>query len=126
MTPQIGIALYAGILTDTGSFRHANITSRTFEICRRVAAAGVDVAGVAAEMYQRSSIGKLRLTGALLTDMTLDAEGRGVLDPVPCDERCVVTARHDGHATRRQEHAHGDPDPVFRLDATAWNVWRPR
>ena len=76
VTPQIGIALYAGILTDTGSFRHANITSRTFEICRRVAAAGVDVAGVAAEMYQRSSVGKLRLTGALLTDMTLDADGR--------------------------------------------------
>lgn len=76
VSPQIGVALYAGILTDTGSFRHANITSRTFEICRRVAVAGVDVAAVAADIYQRGSVGKLRLTAALLADMTLEAGGR--------------------------------------------------
>ncbi|SVD72119.1 uncharacterized protein METZ01_LOCUS424973, partial [marine metagenome] len=66
LTPEIAIGLYVGILTDTGSFRHANITPRTFDICRHVAAAGVIVADVAAAVYQNSSIGKIKLTGALL------------------------------------------------------------
>ena len=76
LTPEIATALYVGILTDTGSFRHANITARTFEICRRVAASGVDVARVAADVYQRSTLGKLKLTGTLLQTMRLAADGR--------------------------------------------------
>lgn len=76
MTPAIGAALYAGILTDTGSFRHANITSRTFAACRSVAASGVDVAALAAAIYQNSSLGKLRLTGRLLHEMRLEGDGR--------------------------------------------------
>ncbi len=76
LTPEIAINLYAGILTDTGSFQHANITSRTFDICRRIAAAGVDVAEVAANVYQNSSIGKIRMTGALLDQMQLRFDGR--------------------------------------------------
>ncbi len=76
LTPAIGAALYAGILTDTGSFRHANISARTFETCRNVAACGVDVADLAAAIYQNSSLGKLRLTGRLLHEMRLEAGGR--------------------------------------------------
>ena len=79
LTPPIAIPLYAGILTDTGSFRHANITSRTFDICRRVAASGVDVAAVAAGIYQNGTLGRLRLTGALLDAMRLEARGRVAL-----------------------------------------------
>ena len=70
---EIGSALYAGILTDTGSFRHANITERTFKICQEVAAAGVDVAQLAADIYHNSSIGKIKLTGTLLENMRLEA-----------------------------------------------------
>lgn len=79
MTPAIGAALYAGILTDTGSFRHANITARTFEACRNAAACGVDAAALAAAIYQNSSLGKLRLTGRLLQDMRVEADGRVAL-----------------------------------------------
>ena len=76
LTRATGAALYAGILTDTGSFRHANITARTFEICRNVAACGVDAADLAAAIYQSSSLGKLRLTGRVLHEMRLAADGR--------------------------------------------------
>ena len=79
LTPEIGAALYAGILTDTGSFHHANITARTFEICRRIAACGVDPAAMAAAVYQNSSLGKIRLTGRLLHEMRLAAGGRVAL-----------------------------------------------
>ena len=76
LTQPIAVALYAGILTDTGSFRHANITRRTFDICSHVADTGVDVAGVAAAIYQSGTIGRLRLTAALVDTMRLEARDR--------------------------------------------------
>ncbi len=75
-TEQVAQGIYVAILTDTGAFHHANITARTFDICRQVADAGVSPAAVAAQVYQNGSMGKLRLTGALLDRMTLEANGR--------------------------------------------------
>ena len=76
LTADIAAPLYVAILTDTGSFQHGNITPRTFDICRRIAAAGVAPAAAAAAVYQQGSVGKLRLTGALLSGMELHAGGR--------------------------------------------------
>ncbi len=76
LTAAIAAPLYVAILTDTGSFQHGNVTARTFDICRRIAAAGVSPAAAAAAVYQQGSVGKLRLTGALLAGMELQAGGR--------------------------------------------------
>lgn len=72
----IATHIYVAILTDTGSFRHSNITARTFDICRRTAEAGVDPAAVARLVFDSASVGKLRLTAAVLAGMTLEAGGR--------------------------------------------------
>ena len=76
LTAAVAAPLYVAILTDTGSFQHGNVTARTFDICRRIAAAGVSPAAAAADVYQQGSVGKLRLTGALLSGMELQAGGR--------------------------------------------------
>ena len=76
LTEEIGAALYVAILTDTGAFHHGHITSRTFEICRRIADAGISAAEMAARVYHTSSVGKLRLTGSLLQAMRLEGDGR--------------------------------------------------
>ncbi len=76
LTPSIATNLYVAILTDTGSFRHANITARTFDICRRIADAGVDAAAVAARVFDNGSLGRLRLTGRVLDRMQLESDGR--------------------------------------------------
>ena len=73
---EIGTALYLAILTDTGSFRHSHITARTFEVCRRATEAGVDAAALARVVYEQSSVGKLKLIGALLDGMHVTANGR--------------------------------------------------
>jgi len=44
LTAEIASALYVAILTDTGSFQHGNVTPRTFDICRRIAAATTPMA----------------------------------------------------------------------------------
>lgn len=76
LSVDIATHVYIAILTDTGSFHHANITARTFDICRRAAEVGVDAAAVAREVFDSHSIGKLKLMGALLAGMRLEFEGR--------------------------------------------------
>ncbi len=76
LTPSMATHLYVAILTDTGSFRHANITARTFEICRRIAVTGVEPAHIAAQVYNNGSLGRLRLTGMLLDRMQLEDDQR--------------------------------------------------
>lgn len=76
LTEAMATHLYVAILTDTGSFRHANITARTFEICRRSATAGIDPAIIAAEVYNNVSLGRVRLTGMLLDRMQLEFDRR--------------------------------------------------
>jgi phosphoesterase RecJ-like protein len=71
LTPAIATHLYVAILTDTGSFRHSTITTRTFGICAALTEAGVAPTEVADRVYQNSSVGKLRLTGTLLDAMDL-------------------------------------------------------
>jgi bifunctional oligoribonuclease and PAP phosphatase NrnA len=75
-TAEIGTALYLTILTDTGSFRHSHITSRTFEICRRAIDAGADPVAIGGTVFDSSSVGKLKLIGALLDSMRIEADGR--------------------------------------------------
>src|SRR5690349_1009962 len=75
-TREIGTALYLAILTDTGSFRHGSMTARTFEVCRRAIDAGVDPVFLAQTVFDSSSIGKLRLIGALLAGMRIESGGR--------------------------------------------------
>jgi phosphoesterase RecJ-like protein len=70
-TPEIATHLYLGIATDTGGFRHANITGRTFELCRRVADTGVEPSTLSRRIFDSFSIGRVRLTGEMLHAMEL-------------------------------------------------------
>jgi phosphoesterase RecJ-like protein len=76
LTREIATHVYLGILTDTGSFHHSNVTPRTFDICRRVTEAGVDAAAMAQQIYHSASLGRVRLLGALLGQMRLEAHDR--------------------------------------------------
>jgi phosphoesterase RecJ-like protein len=76
LTTEIATHIYLGILTDTGSFHHSNITPRTFDICRQAVEAGVNPAAMARRIFDSNSFGKLKLIGALLDRMELVDEGR--------------------------------------------------
>lgn len=70
-TPEIATHLYLGISTDTGSFRHANITPRTFRLAARIAEAGVNPEAMARRIYDSFSTGRVVLTGEMLHAMEL-------------------------------------------------------
>src|SRR5262249_52948776 len=63
-------------LTDTGSFHYANISPRTFDICRQTLEAGVDPVLVARNVYDSNHMGRLRLFGAVLSAMQIDQTGQ--------------------------------------------------
>jgi bifunctional oligoribonuclease and PAP phosphatase NrnA len=76
LSVEIATHIYLAILTDTGSFHHSNITSRTFDICRQTVDAGVSPGAMARRVFDSNSFGKLKLIGALLDSMQLADEGR--------------------------------------------------
>jgi phosphoesterase RecJ-like protein len=70
-TQDIAAHLYLAIATDTGGLRYGPISERTFELCRRVAATGLETAKLSRQIFDSYSLGRVRLTGALLAAMTL-------------------------------------------------------
>lgn len=76
LTIEIATHVYMAILTDTGSFHYSNITPRTFDICRETMEAGVDPVLVARNVYDSNNMGRLKLFGAVLSAMQIDATGR--------------------------------------------------
>jgi phosphoesterase RecJ-like protein len=70
-TREIATHLYLAIATDTGSFRHGNISERTFDACRRIAASGVNPAALSRQIFDSFGLGRVRLTGLLLDRMEL-------------------------------------------------------
>ena len=68
--------IYLAVLTDTGSFHFSHITPRTFEIARRCVEAGADPQWIARTHYDSSTLGRVKIFGAVLNGMLLDAGGR--------------------------------------------------
>jgi phosphoesterase RecJ-like protein len=76
LTAEIATHLYIAILTDTGGFHFSHITPRTFEICRRCTEAGAQPEAIARAVYDNSTLGRLRLMGAVLHNLELESQGR--------------------------------------------------
>jgi phosphoesterase RecJ-like protein len=76
LTQEIATHVYIAILTDTGSFHYSSISPRTFDICRQCVEAGVDPPWVARSIFDSNNLGRLKLFGAVLSQMELDPTGR--------------------------------------------------
>ena len=76
LTKEIATHVYLAIHTDTGSFHYSGISPKTFEICRECLLAGVDPVQVARSLYDSNNMGRLKLFGAVLGAMQIDATGR--------------------------------------------------
>jgi len=76
LTRDIATHVYIGILTDTGSFHYSSISPHTFDICRQCVEAGIDPPTIAGAIFDSNNLGRLKLFGAVLSKMELDASGR--------------------------------------------------
>ena len=76
LSHEIATHIYLAILTDTGSFHYSSISPRTFDMCREALEAGVDPVLVARNVYDSNNMGRLKLFGAVLSEMQIDQTGR--------------------------------------------------
>jgi phosphoesterase RecJ-like protein len=74
ITPVIAQALYAAILTDTGSFRYSNTTPRCHAMAADLLAAGVDPEEMYVRIYASAPAGRVRLLADVLSTLGLDAK----------------------------------------------------
>ena len=72
ITPAIARALYAAILTDTGSFRFSNATPRCHAIAADLLAAGVDPEEMYVKVYASAPAGRVRLLAEVLSTLGVD------------------------------------------------------
>jgi len=63
---SIANCLYAGIMTDTGGFRHSNTTHKVFQIAGELVAHGANPSLVSKLIYDTNSLERLRLMGYVL------------------------------------------------------------
>lgn len=64
----IANCLYAGLMTDTGGFRHSNTTQMEFTIAAALVGRGANPSLVAKLIYDTNSLERLRLTGFVLAE----------------------------------------------------------
>jgi phosphoesterase RecJ-like protein len=65
---NIANCLYAGLMTDTGGFRHPNTTKKVFETAAALVAHGADPARVSKLIYDTNTLERMRLMGFVLNE----------------------------------------------------------
>ncbi|MFV0442739.1 MAG: DHH family phosphoesterase [Planctomycetaceae bacterium] len=76
LSAEAATQLYAAIATDTGWFRFPNTDSRTLSTASRLVDMGVKPHLLYRELYERSSLARLKLTARVLDRVTVIADGR--------------------------------------------------
>jgi bifunctional oligoribonuclease and PAP phosphatase NrnA len=79
LTAEVATAIYAGLLTDTGSFRYAATTPSTHELAAELLRAGVAHDAVARRIYDTTPFGYLQVLGDALRRAELDLAAVGGL-----------------------------------------------
>jgi phosphoesterase RecJ-like protein len=99
-------ALYAGIMTDTGSFRFPKTSSQTHCITAKLLAAGADPLTIYRQIYEQYSVGLVKLKGHVLESIKTTANGQLAyysLTRETLDGYGVKSAELDGFASLGQQ-----------------------
>jgi len=76
ITKPMATALYAAIATDTGWFRFGSTTSHTYRIIADLLDSGAVPADIYGELYERDTLGRVRLRGRILSRTTAERDGQ--------------------------------------------------
>jgi phosphoesterase RecJ-like protein len=68
---KISTCLFTAIITDTGSFRYSNVSSKTFEIASDLTSFGIKPYLIADNIYNRNTYSGLKLLGEALSTLEM-------------------------------------------------------
>lgn len=74
ITPEIATCLYAGIMTDTGSFRFSSTSSDTHRVVADLIEKGADNSAIHNRVFDTNSINGLQLLGTALQNLRVNQE----------------------------------------------------
>jgi len=75
-TPEVATGLLTAIAMDTGWFRHSNTHPRTLRVIAEFIEAGAKINTIYRNLFERNTLGRLRLLGETLADLHLGFEGK--------------------------------------------------
>ena len=75
-TREIATALITAIAMDTGWFRHSSTRPQTLRSVAELVEAGGDLNAIYRTLFERNTLGRLRLTGEMLTNLRTEEAGR--------------------------------------------------
>lgn len=79
LTREIASALYVGIMTDTGSFRHTRTTSDVFMVCAELINCGADPVTLYDEVYATSTLENLKLSARFIDSLEFHYQNKIVI-----------------------------------------------
>ena len=82
---EIANALFTAVSTDTGCFRYANTSSRSFALASACAAASTDTFRISQALFDTITLGRLRLQSWVVENMILLQEGKIAVCGVPAN-----------------------------------------
>ena len=86
ITPEVAVALYVGLITDTGMFMYENTGVEAHRMAGELIEAGVDVSEIHRRLYERVPIEKLRLISRALAKVERHDEGALVVTYISAED----------------------------------------
>ena len=83
ITPDMAEAIYIAISTDTGCFRFANTTARTFRTAAKTVEHGAQIAPINRELFEIKTKGRLQLEARIMAGMEFYADGKVAIACLP-------------------------------------------
>ena len=71
--------MYTSIVTDTGAYRHSNVTERTHKISATLKKIGVDNTFIYQSLFDNKDFSRIKLIGKALSNMQLILNGKVAL-----------------------------------------------
>jgi len=95
LTPEIAVALYTGIVTDTGRFQYSATTPEIHRITANLLEAGAVPPTIGRHVYEESPFGYLHVAGAVLARAEIDRERRVVWSVLYRDDLAKESLRYE-------------------------------
>jgi len=125
LSPDMALCLFAGISADTGSFRYASTSARTFAVAEALVGAGARPAAVSQALYGSDSLALVKLQAAAVSAMEILAGGRLSCIAVPQEmfkAHGALPEDADSLVERGRDIAGVEIAVLFKQDVDLWRV----
>jgi len=86
LTPEVAEGLLTAIAMDTGWLRHSNTRPGTLRAVAELMEAGAQIDGIYRKLFERNTLGRVRLMGATLSTVRVELDGRIAFSTISRDD----------------------------------------